>query len=502
MGVITRQSAKSFAVTLTGVVIGIINTLFLYPKFLLPEQYGLIQVLLALAVVMTQFSHLGAISTLVNFLPHFRDDKKKFSAFFTLMFITPLAGFSIACIAYIVFQPLIAGAYTGKSQLVTEYYYWVIPIAFCYLYLFLLHSWSRSNMRLTVPTFVLDLLLKILVSAELAAYYLDFVTMDGFILLFTLNYVAGLIILLVYSLREFPVGFSLDFGCLGRSMIIKMATYGLFVIIGAAAAGLVQKIDILMVSSMLGLEMTAIYSIAFFIGVAIELPMRPVVLLSMPLIADAWKNNDLKKIEDVYKKSSLNLFILGGLTFLVIWCNIDEIFAVMPRSELYSQGRTVVLFILLAKMFDMLTGVNGEIIRTSKYYYVDLLTMVFLIIISITANYLLIPAWGMNGAAAATAASVFVFNLIRYIFILKVFHMQPFTVKHGGVAGLLGCLFIMGIFLPAIGEGFWGSVMTIAYRSVISATLFSMVIYKFNLSPDISGIIRQPFLSLGINLRI
>jgi len=61
------------------------------------------------------------------------------------------------------------------------------------------------------------------------------------------------------------------------------------------------------------------------------------------------------------------------MLFLGIWCNIDSIFELIPNGEIYSPGKWVVFYIGLSKLFDMATGVNQEIVGTSKYYKIDLL---------------------------------------------------------------------------------------------------------------------------------
>ena len=94
---------------------------------------------------------------------------------------------------------------------------------------------------------------------------------------------------------------------------------------------------------------------------------------------------------------------------------------------LYSQGKWVVFIIGLGYMFDMTTGINQEIVGTSKYYKIDLLFYPILGLIAIGANMFLIPRYGMTGAAIATAFTIFLLNTIRFFFLFWVFKIQPFT---------------------------------------------------------------------------
>ena len=132
-------------------------------------------------------------------------------------------------------------------------------------------------------------------------------------------------------------------------------------------------------------------------------------------IAKALEKQDYKEIQTLYTKSSINQLIIGGVLFLCIWLNIDEIFSLLPSK--FQGGKWVVFYIAIAQMFNMLTGINGTIIVNSRYYRYDLYTNVILVFTTITTNYFLILRYGINGAAMATAISILLFNLIRLILI-------------------------------------------------------------------------------------
>ena len=76
MGVIQRQSIRIVLVSYLGVIIGAINTLFVYPQVLGAEKHGLVMLLLSIATVLAQFLHLGVPNTLIRFYPYFKDQKK------------------------------------------------------------------------------------------------------------------------------------------------------------------------------------------------------------------------------------------------------------------------------------------------------------------------------------------------------------------------------------------------------------------------------------------
>ena len=82
-------------------VIGAINTVIIYPNVFKdnPEYYGLIQILLAYAILISTLTNLGIPNTFVRFFPVI---KEKGQLYF-LSLITPLLGFVFALLSYFLF---------------------------------------------------------------------------------------------------------------------------------------------------------------------------------------------------------------------------------------------------------------------------------------------------------------------------------------------------------------------------------------------------------------
>jgi O-antigen/teichoic acid export membrane protein len=256
---------------------------------------------------------------------------------------------------------------------------------------------------------------------------------------------------------------------------------------GNASGIVIINIDSLMLSAYSGLRNTGIYTIAFFIATFIEIPKKSLSQVLIPLVSEANKNNDVGKLEELYKKSSLTQLIIGGFIFILIWCNIANIFRIIPHGNIYSEGKWVVFFIGIGKLFDMVTGINQEIVGTSKYYKYDLMYYPFVGIIAIGANMWLIPRYGMTGAAIATAFSVFLFNTIRFFFILLVFKIQPFSFNILKVLVIGSFVFLLSYFLHPIENLF----IDLSVRCLIITITFAGLILLTKASEDINLIFKK-----------
>ena len=99
----------------------------------------------------------------------------------------------------------------------------------------------------------------------------------------------------------------------------------------------------------------------------------------------------------------------------------------------------------------------------------------------------LIPRYGMTGAAIAAAFSVFLFNLIRFLFILLVFKIQPFSFNIVKVLVIGSIVFLLSYFLPP----FTNLVMDLSIRSLLIIITFVGLTLLSKASIDINLIFNK-----------
>ena len=70
MGVVKSQSIKFYQLY-TGIAVGAINTIFIFPHVFenQPDHWGLVQLLIGYAIAISTFSHLGAPQIYNRFFP-------------------------------------------------------------------------------------------------------------------------------------------------------------------------------------------------------------------------------------------------------------------------------------------------------------------------------------------------------------------------------------------------------------------------------------------------
>ena len=424
MGIIVSQSVRNTIISYFGVALGFVITIWMYPNILQPEQYGLTRVLLSLAMVSTQFANLGTQNTIIRYFPLFRDKEKNHHGSLFLSLSIPFVGLIIlACILYL-FQPTIIHYFIEKSELLVDYYWFILPLAFFILFFHVLSSYVRALYDTVMSSFLMNIVVRLLTALILILYFFNWITFFEFIVGFVATYGIIMLGLLIYTYREFEVDLKPEFEFLRSTLLKSMGNYSLYAFFGGLATIIVSNIDIIMLSSLAGLSETGIYAIAFYIGSAITIPRKSVYQISSPLISDAFNNKNFDFIEDIYRRSSLNMVIAGGLLFCLVVPNIDNLMTLLPAD--YSGGVLVIIVIASANVFSMAAGVNGAIILNSKYYHFDLYSTITLIVITVILNYLLIPVYGILGAAIGTASAIVIYNILKLTYVWIRFSMQPF----------------------------------------------------------------------------
>jgi O-antigen/teichoic acid export membrane protein len=260
----------------------------------------------------------------------------------------------------------------------------------------------------------------------------------------------------------------------------------IFIMAGAVGSVIVLQIDQLMVTAYLGTSYNAIYVIAFFMGTVIEIPKRSISQMSDAIIASAFENERLDEVKKLYKQSSINQLILGGFVFVLIMTNLDNIYAIMPKGSEYIDGKLVAVIVGMSKLSSMAFGVNSEIIISSKFYKSNIYFVLILAVLTIILNALFIPLYGLVGAAIATFTSVFLFNLIKLMFIYHKLSFQPFSIHSLSTILIIASTYFILSILPETDQPIINSI----YLSIMGTIIFGVLMLVFRPSKEITKIIQ------------
>jgi O-antigen/teichoic acid export membrane protein len=424
MGLIFRQSLKSSVGFYIGVGLGAINTLFISTRFLSPDQLAISRILLENSLIFAAFSHLGTPYITDKFFAHFKNDEQKHNGFLLFILLFPIVGFGLFLTIYNTFDTNIASFFSAKSPTIVPYIWLSLPITFCWVYILILESYSRVNGRTAIPTFFREVLFRginILLILMLGFGWINF---DLFLYLFVGSMALIAISLLLYIKQLGKLYLKWNAAAWNKALVYQMVAFGTIIIIGGIGANLILFLDRNILANQIGTTAVAIFTVAAYIAAVIEIPSKAIRQISGPIMADAVYRDDRTQVKELYQKSALNLLLIGGIMFLLITFNIDSLLSILPKSEIYKQGKWVVIIIGAAKWIDMSLGLNIEIITYSKYFKMNTLLIIFMAFLTVYANFALIPIFGVVGSAIATGGIALLSSLLRLAFVRwKLFHL-------------------------------------------------------------------------------
>jgi O-antigen/teichoic acid export membrane protein len=482
MGIIRKQSIVSSIIIYTGFLVGALNTWFFTTHFT-PEQYGLTRVIFDIGQTFFALANLGTIPIMYRFYPYYRDrlplEKRDL---FGKMLIIGLLGFALLCISTYFFKDLILRKYSANAALLVQYFYVIYPFTFFFLLFSLLEAQAWNHFSSIATNFFKELVLRIVTTFIILLFLLHLFDFTQFINAFSFIYAAIALGLLIYLVKKQQISFTLKTSVVTRRLRKKMLPFGIFFFLVSFCNILAKTFDTLLISSVLSLAHTGVFNFSSYLTSVIEGPQRGLISISTPVIAQAWKDRDLDRIKRIYRQSAINMLIFAGFLFGLIWLNLHNAFVIFKLDQEYLKGETVLLLLGITKVVELGTGVNAQIIATSRYWKVDLLSTAFLLVMLIPLNYLLIRQYGINGVALGTLIAYVSFNVIRFTFIWVKFKMQPFNWRTlGAIVILVVNYFIAHYFVKG------PSALTEAIlQSVVYVGLTAVMLISLHISDDVN----------------
>mgnify|MGYP006369022945 FL=1 len=480
MGIVLNQSLKNTIITYIGFAIGGISTIFLFPSILGKTYYGLSNYILSCANVIMPLFAIGMQNTLVKFYSQCKTEKEQnqflsFSVLFPLVLTIPIL------LLGLFFYDEISVFVTKKNPIVKEFIYLIPFIGLCMAYFEIFYAWARVHMHSVFGNFIKEVGLRLFSLVALLAMYFGWITAIDFVYLTAGIYFVALLITMVYAFRVKKPDFQLSI----PHNVKGILEYTFYIILSGSVANLLLDGDKIMLNQYMDIGNIAFYSVATYIALVISVPSRAMHQIVYPITAKLMHENKYDELNDLYKKTSVNLQIVGGFVMLCIFVNIDQLYEMLPKD--YAGGIWIVFIIGLSKYFDLILGNNNAIIFNSKYYRMVLFLGLMLVFFTIVLNMIFIPLYGITGSAIATLLSITIYSVAKLMFVVRRMYLYPFTIQTVYSIVITAVLFVLFYFWkfpfhPIIG---------IVLKSILVTVLYVYINYKFSISKEINEVLNS-----------
>lgn len=478
MGIVKRQGIKNTIIIYFGIIIGFISLLVIQPMYLSKAEIGLTRLLLAFASLFSSVFAFSISNITVKFFPYFKDYNNKHNGFFGLTVIIPAIGSAIGCLLLLLFKDSIIQYYSSESKVFVFYFYHTFLFSFILSLILALNSYSNALLKTTVPSFLNDVLTRIVFVVLILLYAFEIASYNQFIWLFILSYGLQAALLLTYIIYYGNPSFKISKVVIKQIGSINLIKYGAVLTITTITSIGLKFLDMIMIGHYKSDSDVGVYSIAAFIATIIETPLNSLERIANPKIAHGLAENNHKEVKEIYYQSSKYLTIVGGLLTILVILNIGDLLLMLPND--YSSGIKVTMIISISAFVNMATGINYPIVFNSHKYYYGAIFIAIMLATSFALNTLLIPIYGIMGAAIATTVAAIVFNGLKYLFILKEFKMQPFQLPFFKTLLVIGISLAIGFFIPKTEN----HLVNILVNGSIVTSTFLILTYLFNIVPE------------------
>lgn len=482
MGVIINQSFKNMVTTYFGFGIGAINTLFLFTYFLEKEYYGLVSFLLSAANLIWPLMAFGVHNTLVKFYSSYKTKPER-DKLLNLILILPVGvSLLLGLLGYFSYG-LLLDYFEAGNELVQPYIWLIFVIAIATAYFEVFFAWSKVNYQSVYGNFMKEVFHRLCITLLLFAVYLNWISVREFIFAMAGVFVLRAVAMQVYAFSLYRPTFSLAFPA-NLNSVLK---YSALILIAGSVAMILLDLDKVMIERYLPIGNVAVYGIAVYIATVISVPQKAMHQIIHPMTATMLNEKDKTGLAAIYKRSSLSLLVVSAIIFILIIVNLNQLYELIPEE--YEISTAIVLLISLVKLYDNMLGNNNSILFNSDYYRLVLAVGVVLAILAFVFNLLLIPEFGILGAALATFLAFFIYNTSKLFIVYQKFKMQPFSAK---------TLYIL-LFSAGLTAGFYywefpfHPIINILLKSLLVTGIYVATALRFNFSEDVNQLLAKYF---------
>lgn len=489
MGVVFRQSIKTTIVTFLGAALG--GVLILVSSNMMPEQeLGFVRNLPIQGAIASFFLSAGMSTTLFYYLHRYdhRQDSERKAVLLSVCFLVPVLLFVLAVIPYFLFEDVWIQYFQEKDVALLKRYMLCFPLFTLFSIVILsLESFLNAHIRSAQVGFIREVFIK---GSNLVLFLLfGFSIIDFRVFVYGYVGVNMLALCILYFLAgKLPdFRFSFNWRLLSKKEYREILTFSGFHALMNASSQLIGFLDtqLLLGLDEDGLKAIPVYTNAAYIATLVSIPYRAMIGPAAADISKAYVQELHDKVKDSYSRSGLNIFIASMFMYVLILCNLHNAAAILPRM----QGDIAVLTLIMisGRLVDCSTGLNDTALNMSPYYKYNFYLSFGLLILMFIAFYLLIPPFGVYGAAFVYAGTLLMFNLAKTYFVWAKMKLNPFS------KGSLTTLFIGAavavpvLLLPRSENAYWDAI----WRSSLVAAGFAGLVLWLKPSKDVSHYVNE-----------
>ena len=197
---------------------------------------------------------------------------------------------------------------------------------------------------------------------------------------------------------------------------------------------LLHQIDIIMIGFFLGTTEAGLYAVATRLVKLLSFGLIAINSIAAPMISELYVSREKSELQRIMTIAAIGgiLYFFPASLVLIIWGKaLLSLF-----GPLFVTGYVALLILTAGRLVDSLTGLVGYLMTMTEHHKAAMIIQLFTVIVNVTLNLLLIPLYGIKGAAIATAISMVTWNVISLFYVKFALNINPTFFSRKGCKSL------------------------------------------------------------------
>jgi O-antigen/teichoic acid export membrane protein len=192
-------------------------------------------------------------------------------------------------------------------------------------------------------------------------------------------------------------------------------------------------IDILMLTWLATATQVGVYKVAVAMAMLGALPVMASTTMFGPVVAELVYAGDTQKLNQLLKIVTRWLIIISAPLYLVVLLLPDLILSVFDPA--YLDGVQALSILMVGQIIYLACAPAGTTLVMAGHSFLNMINGIIAVIVNLTLNSILIPKYGILGAATASSIAISLWPLMRLIEVWWLMKCWPFTFRTGLIAG-------------------------------------------------------------------
>jgi O-antigen/teichoic acid export membrane protein len=176
------------------------------------------------------------------------------------------------------------------------------------------------------------------------------------------------------------------------------------------------------------MESVGIYNASATIAIQLTIVLGACISVFTPLIASAHARDDTVAFHLLYKKATWWSTIITVPVYAVLVFNSKFIMGLFGAE--FAVGWTALFILAIGQLYNVATGPVGVILKMTGRHNLDLIANSILVLLNFFLNILLIPRYGIIGAAMATFLSMVAVHTLRMYQVYRIYGLHPYSLSY------------------------------------------------------------------------